>query len=311
MYRRLALLPGLALVVALVGVLPGCGRPTPRPVSLYRVDPAVPTLPAGDPAPEPLWVGAAPVVSPQETLRSYGSLFAYLGRKLGRPVEMVQRRTYQETYDLLRFGSVDLGLVCTYVYIKGQKEFGLELLAAPVVNGRAQYFSLIITQADGGSARFDDLAGKRFVFTDPLSTSGYMYPLALLRQAGKEPGTFFASTAFTYSHDNSIRAVLQRLADGAAVDSLVYDQWVLHNPGLADQLKVVGRSPAFASPPFVAGPGVNPEVKEQVRQLLLTMHQDPEGRSLLAALGIDRFAAVSDGDYASVRENAARAGAAP
>lgn len=302
----------LMILGAMAVLLAGCVRSGPvRQVSLAKVDPAAAMQPVAGAGVTPLRVVAASLISPQETMRSYGAFFAYLGRELGRPVEMVQRRTYQEAYDLLQSGVIDLGLVCTYVYVKGQKEFGLTAIAAPEVGGKAEYYSLIITHADSAISQFSDLAGKRFAFTDPLSNSGRMYPLALLKAVGRDPGSFFASTTYTYSHDNSIKAVLQHVVDGAAVDSLVYDQWTARNPGLTGKLRVIGRSAAFASPPFVAAPGLKPEVRLAVQEALLAMHQNPEGRAILSVIGVDRFIAVTDADFQSVRDNAARAGVSP
>ncbi|GAB4444909.1 MAG: hypothetical protein Kow00120_14770 [Anaerolineae bacterium] len=44
-----------------------------------------------------------------------------------------------------------------------------------------------------------------------------------MQQLGRAPEAFFARTFFAYSHDDAIRAVAAGLADGAAVDSVVYD----------------------------------------------------------------------------------------
>ena len=49
----------------------------------------------------PLRVAVAAVISPRGNVDSYTPLLTYLGQKLNRPVEMVQRRTYAEVNDLL------------------------------------------------------------------------------------------------------------------------------------------------------------------------------------------------------------------
>lgn len=306
---------GVRTIVALLAVLlllGGCGVGQPaQSVRLSNTSPN-PAVPAdSNPETKPLRIAAASIVSPQETIRSYGLFFAYLEQKVGRPIELVQRQTYEETYELLRYGTLDLALVCTYVYVRGHDEIGLDLLGGPEVNGKAQYQSFIIVRSDSDIQSFSDLHGKRFAFTDPLSNSGRLYPLSLLKQAETETGTFFASTTFTYSHDNSIKAVVQGLTDGAAVDSLVYDQWVRKNPDLGVTLRVIGRSDLFPSPPMVASRRLDPAVKEAVRQAILTMHENPEGRAILDQLGIGRFVPQSDADYAPVRALARKVGALP
>lgn len=303
---------GLVAVVLIGSGLVGCREVGPT----YRVHlsgaPGATSGPSGtDGRAAPLRIAAASIVSPQETVRTYGKLFAYLGSQVGRPIELVQRKTYQETLDLLQFEHLDVALVCTQVYVLGHDQMGLALLAAPAVNGRAEYHSLILVRSDSGVSRIEDLKGKRFAYTDPLSTSGRLYPLALLREHGEDPRAFFASATYTYSHDSSIKAVVQGLVDGAAVDSLVYGMWARRNPDLSANLRVIHRSSPFPSPPVVVGPQVDPELRERLREALLTMHQGPEGRRILAELGIDRFVPQSDDQYAFVRQVSASAGVSP
>lgn len=299
-------------LLSLALVLTGCTLSPPvTRVSLYRTEPVPEASAAGGADTAPIRIAAASILSPQETLRSYGAFFAYLEKKVGRPIELVQRQTYQETYDLLKYGSLDLAMVCTYVYVLGHDEIGLEVLAAPEVGGKPEYQSFVITRAESGITRFEELAGKRFAFTDPLSTTGRIYPLALLKAQGRDPGTFFESTTYTYSHDNSIAAVVRGVVDGAAVDSLVYEQWRRSHPDAADRLRVIDRSPVLPSPPIVASPRLDPRLRETFRTALLEMHRDPEGRAVLASLGIDRFVALPDSAYEPIRELARAAGVTP
>lgn len=151
-----------------------------------------------------------PSFPPKGTVESYQSLLDYLSAQLHRPVESVQRRTYAEVNDLVESGDVDVAFVCTSAYIAGYDRFGMELLAAPQVNGETVYYSLLIVPVDSPAQTLADLRGKVFAFTDPMSNTGRMYPTFLVNQLGNTPEEFFTRTFFTYSHDDAIRAV----ADG-------------------------------------------------------------------------------------------------
>lgn len=295
-----------------LALLTGCGslRPVER-VSLRDVAPRDAVAAEASPDTKPIRVAAASIISPQETVRSYGSFFAYLEKKVGRPVELVQRKTYEETYDLLRSGTLKIAMVCTYVYVLGHEEIGLQVLGAPEVNGRAEYQSFIIVRADSGVEQFADLAGRRFAYTDPLSSSGRIYPLARIKEMERDPGTFFSFTTFTYSHDNSIQAVVQGLVDGAAVDSLVYDQWVRLNPDLGTILRVVEGSAFMPSPPVAVSKTLDPELRESFRKAILQMHEDEEGQKILQSLGISRFVPQDESQYEIVRRLARQAGMMP
>jgi len=280
-------------------ILVGCAAPAAPVVRLNDLQP-LPEEPPADVI--PLRVAVAAVISPKGNVESYTPLLEYLSRRLSRPVEMVQRRTYAEVNDLIRKGEVDLAFVCTSAYVAGQREFGMQLLAAPQVQGETVYYSYLIVPADSPAQTMADLRGKVFAFTDPMSHTGRNYPVWLVRQLGEEPETFFARTFFTYSHDDAIRAVAEGLADGAAVDSLVYDFALARDPSLAQQVKIIHRSMPFGAPPVVVGPEVRPQLRAELADLILGLDRSAEGRAILRTLGVDRFVPIDDNAYDSVRQ---------
>ena len=249
----------------------------------------------------PLRVAIAAVISPKGTLESYSPLLNYLEAKLNRPVELIQRRTYLEINDLIEHGEVDLAFVCTSAYIQGHDTFGMELLVAPQVNGKTTYNSLLIVPADSAAQSMADLRGKVFAFTDPISLSGRVYPTYVVQQLGFTPEEFFARTFFTYSHDEAIRAVASGLADGAAVDSLVYEFAVARDPSLKEKVRIIHISPDFGIPPVVVSPFTRPQVKAALQALLLGMATDPEASAALAAIGVNDFVLIDDSAYDGVR----------
>lgn len=281
-------------------VLAACNTVGPPPLDLRGLTP-LPSPAAREIV--PLRVAVAAVISPQGTAESYSALLDYMEARLGRPVELVQRATYAETNALIQAGLVDVAFVCTGAYIAGARDFGMELLVAPVVNGEPAYYSWLIVPADPSAAEsMADLRWSVFAFTDPLSYTGRLYPTYLVHELGETPETFFARTFFTYSHDAAIRAVADGLADGAAVDSLIYNYLVKREPELADRLRVIHRSPPFGIPPVVVSPRVRPQLRAELQALFLGMADDPAGRAALAPLDIDRFVLLDDSAYDSARE---------
>jgi phosphonate transport system substrate-binding protein len=259
-------------------------------------------LPTPSQAGVPLRVAVAAVISPKGTVESYSALIDYLSAKTGRPVELVQRRTYLEVNDLVERGEVDMAFVCTSAYIAGESQFGMQLLVAPQVNGETVYYSYLIVPSDSPAQTMADLQGKAFAFTDPISLTGRAYPTYLVEQLGNTPEAFFSRTFFTYSHDEAIYAVANGLADGAAVDSLVYEFAISRDPSLAQKTRIIHISPAFGIPPVVVSPGVRPQVVAELQTLLLEMAADPAGQAALDSIGIDRFVLIEDNRYNSVRD---------
>ncbi|HEX2916023.1 MAG TPA: phosphate/phosphite/phosphonate ABC transporter substrate-binding protein [Chloroflexia bacterium] len=294
MKRRFWLLALFCLLLA------GCGSNTDQvAVKLSDLKP-LPAPPQREV--KPLRVSVAAVISPQGTNTSYQPLLDYLGDKLKRPVELVQRRTYTETNNLVESGEVDLAFVCTSAYVLGHDKFDMQLLVAPRVKGATTYNSLLIVKVDNPARSISDLEGKVFAFTDPVSNSGRVYPTYLVEQMGKTPDQFFSRVFFTYNHDNAIRAVASGLADGAAVDSMVYDYALQNDPTLASQVRVIQRSPDFGIPPVVVGPKISPQLKALLEEILLGMQNDPAGQAALGLLGISAFVPIDDSAYDSARE---------
>lgn len=248
-------------------------------------------LPTGqsEPDPQALRIGVGAILSPQGTAHSYQPLIDYLGRKMGKPAILVQRKTYQELNDLLARNVVDLGFICTGAYSEGVRNKALSLLVVPQINGKTTYRAFIIVPAASPVQEFADLRGKVFAFTDPLSNSGYLYPLSQVQSMGQQPETFFGRTIFTYSHDRSLAAVMEGIADGASVDSLVYEFAGKRNPEIARQTRVIWESPDFGIPPVVVPKSISPEKKIFLKDMLLSLHHDAEGKKALAELGVERF----------------------
>ncbi|GAB4471260.1 MAG: phosphate/phosphite/phosphonate ABC transporter substrate-binding protein [Anaerolineales bacterium] len=280
-----------------------CSGTLTLPAAVYvDLDQRVPLPTPLNSAVAPLRVAIAAVISPQGTVESYNLLLESLQNHLNRPVELVQRRTYLEINDLLEQGQVDIAFVCTSAYIAGHDKFGMELLVAPQVKGETVYYSLLLVPSDSSATSIADLRDKVFAFTDPISLSGRMYPTYLVKQQGSTPDEFFARIFFTYSHDQAILAVANKVADGAAVDSLVYEFFLARDATIGEKTRVIHRSPPFGIPPVVVNPALRPQLKLDLLNYFLTLHEDPQGQAALQAIGVERFVPIEDSAYQSVRD---------
>ncbi|MDZ4655014.1 MAG: phosphate/phosphite/phosphonate ABC transporter substrate-binding protein [Coriobacteriia bacterium] len=251
---------------------------------------------------EPIRIAVSAMTSPKETFTYYQQILDYISEKTGRPVQLVQRETYQEVNDLIDRGELDMAFVCTGAYVEGHEKFGMEILAAPVAYGEPSYYSLIIVPADSDTVSLEDLRGKDFAFTDPMSNTGRLVPVYMLGQMGETSAAFFSKTIFTYSHDRSIQAVAEGIVDGAAVDSLVYDYMAATGDPCIARTRVIRKSPPYGIPPVVVPQGLDPALKEELREILLAMDTDPKGAMILEHIKIDRFQLIDDEAYDSVRE---------
>ncbi len=296
---RIILLSGLIVLIC-VGVTSCDKRGKAKKISLGKK--AAVEEKAKPPEEKPLRIAVGAMITPKAGFAYYHQLLKYIEGKLKTPVRFVDRGSYAEVNKLMRTGDIDVAFVCGRPYIHGHDEFGMELQVASQVHGETVYYSYVIVSKDSPIERFEGLRGKSFAFTDPLSNTGMLAPTYMLAGMGETPGSFFQKYIYTYAHDKSIRAVAQGIVDGAAVDHLIWEYLSRTNPEITSKIKVIEKSPPYGIPPVVVRPGLDPELKERIKQIFLNAHKNERGREILKGMMIDRFVTVDDGAYDSTRE---------
>lgn len=251
-------------------------------------------------SPRPIRVGMTPAfLHDQHAMLAEWKI--YLESKLKRPVVFVQRDSYRETMDLIQKETLDFAWLCDYPYLALGDE--VRLLSVASYRGKPAYQSyLIVPSSDTQSNSITDLQGKVFAYADPHSNTGYVVPRYLLKKAGKDANTFFRRTFFTWSHHKAIQAVASGLAQGAAIDSYVWETLQRVNPGLVAKTRVIWKSPEYGFPPIVAHRQVGSKDFAEFQTVLFNMHKDPAGRALLEKLNLDGFVAGSPRMYQGVAE---------
>ncbi|RMF33827.1 MAG: phosphonate ABC transporter substrate-binding protein [Alphaproteobacteria bacterium] len=246
-------------------------------------------LPAGPAGAEtPIRFGLTPVFLDNDA-EVIDLMHAALAEGMGRPVELVQRRTYEEVTALLLEGGVDAAWVCGYPYLQHRK--ALTLIGVPVWQGKPLYRSYLIVAPDDPARGLADLAGGTHAFSDPNSNSGWLVTTTDIIRMGRRPETFFARSIFTYGHRNVVRAVAAGLTRSGSVDGYVWEVLKLEEPGLAGRTRVVTRSEWLGFPPIVCrADRAGEEGIRSLHRVLLELPQTETGRRTLAALHLDAIA---------------------
>jgi phosphonate transport system substrate-binding protein len=290
----------LGVVLVCVFFLIACsGKEAPRKISLEKRQE---TAGQAGPQVKHLRIAVGGMITPKAGYGYYRQFLDYIGEKVGMHVEYVDRESYAEINALVRSGDVDIAFVCGGPYVEGHDAFGMELLAAPQAYGRTVYYTYVITRKDSPITGFAGLRGKRFAFTDPLSNSGKLVPTYMLAKMHETPDSFFKQYIFTHAHDKSIKAVAQGIVDGAAVDSLIWEYENRTNPEFTSKTKIITKSPPYGIPPVVVRRGLDGQLKEKIRQVILNAHLDSKGKEILTGMMIDKFVPIEDSAYNSIRE---------
>jgi phosphonate transport system substrate-binding protein len=249
-----------------------------------------------------LRVAVGAMISPQQTVSYYNHLLNYIGNKLGLEVQLIQRKTYAETNALFGKGEIDLAFVCSGPYANGKEKYGFDLLSTPQIHGSHFSQSYLIVNRNSLFHSLKDLKGMTFAFTDPDSNTGKLVPTYWLAERGETPETFFSKTIYTYSHNNSILAVAKGLVEGAAVNSLIWEYYRNKSPVFTSSTRIIKKSETYGNPPLVVSRHLSPALREQIREIVFSMHSEPEGRDILKELMIDRFIEPREAWYEGIRK---------
>ncbi len=280
----------------------GCDRSADRPVKVSLSVGEKSEVNSEKEKKSSLRIAISAVISPKETFVLYKDLLNYISEKLDVKVDLIQRQTYEEVNNLVRDNELDLAFVCSGAYVDGHDQFGMELLVAPVAYGDVVYYSYIIVPKTSNAKSIEDLRGKIFAFTDPMSNTGKLAPTYMIGQMNENIDSFFREYIFTYSHDRSIGMVAHALVDGAAIDGLIWEYLRITDPILISQTRVINRSEPYGIPPVVVPLSLEKNLKENLRRLFLNIHTEEEGRKILEKLHIEKFVVMDDSRYDSIRK---------
>jgi phosphonate transport system substrate-binding protein len=232
----------------------------------------------------------------------YRFLADRIGDRLGRPVELVVGRSF----DQFEAGEADLGVICglPYVWLAARRPPPVEPLAAPVLagdryGGRPVYYSDVIVRHDSPISCLKELEGRSWAFNEPASHSGHTVTLYSLVAMGAGPG-FLGPVVEAGYHQRAIRLVHNGTVDAAAIDSQVLAIELRDHPDFAD-LRVIGAFGPSTIQPVVAASRLPARLKHQVRDLLVGLGGDPAARPVLAYGLIDRFDPIGDAAYDDIR----------
>lgn len=293
----------LSALLIISVLLQGCGKDADTKVvdfsktSVTRV-----SVTGGSGEENVLRVAVGAMISPKETFVYHRRVLEYLAKRLGKDIQVIQRKTYRELNELFGNGMVDAAFICSGPYALEKEKYGFELLATPEVRGMHFYQAYLIVNANSPYQSLGQLRGKIFAFTDPDSNTGKLVPTYWLAQIHERPETFFSEIQMTRGHDNSILAVAWGLVDGASVDSLIWEYFNLKKPEVTAKTRIIKKSKPFGIPPIVVSRFLDPLLKDRMRRLLLSMHLDAEGKDILKELMIDRFIVPREEWYLPIRQ---------
>lgn len=246
----------------------------------------------------PYVLAVHPYLSAPELHKRFAPLAEYLGRQLGRPIQVRVGSNYEEHISFVGQDAVDIAYLGPAAYVTVVERFGRKpILARVQTNGKPQLNGVIFVRQDSKIRQLSDLKGKRFAFGDPESTTGSVLARYVLRENGIALSDF-ARVSHIVSHDNVVLGVLAGDFDAGVVRSDIYDE-------MADRgLRRLADLPSVSEHVFVTRTNMPPQEIERLRQALLQLGASPDGQRVLHTISVEMTGMVpaTDADYDTVRK---------
>ncbi|MES3153044.1 phosphate/phosphite/phosphonate ABC transporter substrate-binding protein [Sphingomonas faeni] len=196
----------------------------------------------------------------------------------------------RHVHDIWRDPNLLFGQACGYPLV-ADESLALLVIALPVYDapgsghGHATHASVLVARANDGRRSLGDYRDTRPAINDPQSNTGMNLFRATLAPIA-ETRSFFATAVQTGSHRASVVAVVAGDADIAAIDTVSYAALIRHEPDLTAPLKIVARSPASPTLPFVTSATTSIETIAALRLALQQIMTDPHLAEDRAMLGL-------------------------
>jgi phosphonate transport system substrate-binding protein len=221
-----------------------------------------------------------PYLPEKELRRTFAPVQRYLSERLDRPIRLVITNSYEQMTDALLAGRVDVADLPPFPFLLARRrDPTLRPLAMAKSSQTSAYRSYLVTRRRQ-DRKLSDLRGRRVCYVDRTSTSGFLMPRAMVRDAGFDPDRFFSSVQFSGDHQRALRDLLAGRCDVAAVWS---DAYAAEPADLVRKTHIVAISRPLPQGSICASPELSGALARQLRDALLAFDVQREaGRATLS-----------------------------
>jgi phosphonate transport system substrate-binding protein len=173
--------------------------------------------------------GITPYLNQQVIREQYKPVAEYLARTLGIKVELFVAKSYQEHIERIVGGELDIVSLSPLSYVSAMTANPkIQIFAHELAHGNTSFSSYVMVPSESSFATLEELKGRRMVFVDELSTSGFLFPYAAFLNNGVDPETDFSQIRFAGSHLQAIVELSLGNADAIATGSGMLEEAAKH-----------------------------------------------------------------------------------
>lgn len=254
---------------------------------------------------EPLKIVFIAYQNPDQLIENVEPVVEYLEKRLDvTGIRHFAATDYAGVVEALRQGTADVGFMGPLQYVMARQQSGAYPILGEIYNGSSTYVSKLFVRRDSGIGKPADLRGKTIAFVDPISSSGYMYPLDIFKTAGlissrDDADDYFKRIYFAGGDEQAIRAVLNGFVDAAGIGQFA---WSLLRGDERDAVHAIADSRPIPSHCIVVRKGLDKKVVDSLREAFLALNDGPDHGLLRHLYGVDGYVTVDHSTYAEVEK---------
>ncbi len=250
-------------------------------------------------------MGFVPLKNSEKLVEDLKPISDYLSERLGVKVEAFTASNYIGVVEGLGSGSVDFGIIPPFSSLLAQKQSNAKpILTSKGKTGKPGYTAELYVRKDSGIKSLQDVKGKKVAFVDPSSSSGYIYPGAMLVNAGLNLDKDI-SYQFSGGHDKSLQLLLNKDVDVIATFDGVEDRYAKDFPQAKTDIQKLATSDMIPGVMVTTSDKMDKELQKKLEQALRDIEKDPKMKELFTKMfSITGFTDVDQEAYKKVEATA-------
>ena len=250
-------------------------------------------------------MGFVPLKNSEKLVEDLKPISDYLSERLGVKVEAFTASNYIGVVEGLGSGSVDFGIIPPFSSLLAQKQSNAKpILTSKGKTGKPGYTAELYVRKDSGIKSLQDVKGKKVAFVDPSSSSGYIYPGAMLVEAGLNLDKDI-SYQFSGGHDKSLQLLLNKDVDVIATFDGVEDRYAKDFPQAKTDIQKLATSDMIPGIMVTTSSKMDKELQDKLEKALRDIENDPKMKELFTKMfSITGFTDVDQNAYKKVEATA-------
>ena len=250
-------------------------------------------------------MGFVPLKNSEKLIEDVQPIADYLSEKLGVKVEAFTASSYIGVVEGIGSGSVDFGIIPPFSALLAQKQSNaVPLLTSKGATGKPGYYADLYVRKDSGIKSLQDVKGKKVAFVDPSSSSGYIYPGAMLVEAGLDLNKDI-TYQFSGGHDKSLQLLLNKDVDVIGTFDGVPEKYAKDFPNALTDIEKLKSSDLIPGIMVTASSKMDNELQQKLKQALQGIEKDPKMSELFKKMfNITGFQEVDKDSYKKVEDTA-------